>query len=57
MKSKFSKINFTLGLVDINGSVATLNPETRAWTVIYVGEFSIKEGLWCGMKVNDVYKN
>lgn len=55
MLSKFPKITFTLGLVDINGSVASYNVNTNVWTVIYVGEFNIKEGLWYGMKVGDTY--
>ena len=56
MLSKFPKIKFNLGLIDINGSVATYNMNTKKWTVIYVGEFKIKEGLWYGMKLNEVYK-
>ena len=57
MESKFPKIKFTLGLVDINGTVATLNPNTKSWIIVYVGEFNNGEGLWYGMKVNDVYKH
>ena len=46
MLSKFPKIKFNLGLVDINGSVATFNVNTKKWTVIYVGEF--KNGSFDG---------
>ena len=50
------RYNFTLGFVDINGSVATFDAGKKLWTVIYVGEFKIKEGTWYGLKVGDTYK-
>ena len=56
MLKNFPTINFKLGLVDINGSVAIYNLSTKIWTVEYVGEFDIKEGLWYGLKVGDTYK-
>jgi hypothetical protein len=56
MKKQFPKMSFTLGFVDINGSVATFNAEKKLWTVIYVGEFNIKEGTWYGLKVGSTYK-
>ena len=56
MSKIFPKIKNTLCLVDINGSVATYNICKKIWTVIYVGEFDIKEGLWYGLKKGDTYK-
>lgn len=56
MLKKFPKIKCTLGFVDINGSVATYDNHTKIWTVIYVGEFNLKEGTWYGLKVGDTYK-
>jgi hypothetical protein len=57
MLSKFPNIKFTLGLVDINGTVATYDIKTKTWTVIYIGEFHNKDGLWYGLKINEVYKD
>jgi len=45
-----------LALIDINGSVASYDIPKKTWTVIYVGEFNIEEGLWYGLKVGDTYK-
>ena len=56
MLRKFPEIKYTLGLVDINGSVATYDVSKKIWTIIYVGEFNIKEALWYNMKDGDVYK-
>ena len=56
MLTKFPNINFKLGLVDINGSVAIYNISKKIWTVEFVGEFNIKEGLWYGLKVGDTYE-
>ena len=57
MKRKFPNITYILGLVDINGSIATYNIYTKVWTVIYVGKFNITSGLWYGLKVGDIYKS
>ena len=56
MSKIFPKIKNTLCLVDINGSVATYNICKKTWTVVYVGEFIIKEGLWYGLKKGETYK-
>ena len=56
MLKNFPKIAYTLCLFDINGSVATYDICKKTWTVIYVGEFDIKEGLWYGLKKGDTYK-
>jgi hypothetical protein len=56
MSKKFAGMKFTLGLVDINGTVATYDSSKKYWRIIYVGEFNIKEALWHGMKVGDKYK-
>lgn len=56
MKKQFPKMTFTLGFVDINGSVATFDAKKKLWTVIYVGQFNIKEGTWYGLKVGATYK-
>jgi len=56
MLKKFPDIEYALGLVDINGSVAIYDICKKTWKVVYVGEFKIKEGLWYGLKVGDIYK-
>lgn len=56
MLKKFPNIKYTLGFVDINGSVATYDISKKIWTVIYVGAFNEKEGTWYGMKINNIYK-
>lgn len=56
MLIKFPNISYTLGFIDINGSVATYNIYIKTWTIIYVGEFNDKNGTWYGMKVGDTYK-
>jgi dynactin complex subunit len=56
MLKKLPNIRFILGLVDINGSVATFDDKTKIWTVIYVGEFKLKEGLWYGLQVGNIYQ-
>ena len=56
MSKIFPKIKNTLCLVDINGSVATYNICKKTWTVVYVGDFIIKEGLWYGLKKGETYK-
>ena len=56
MSKKFPQMTFILGLVDINGSVATYDICKQLWTIVFVGEFNIKEGLWYGLKVGSTYK-
>ena len=45
----------TLGLIDINGSLATLDIGTKTWIVKFVGEFQMKQGLWYGLKIGDTF--
>lgn len=57
MKKKFTSVNiFTLGLIDINGSLAAYDTATKLWTVKYIGSGNDKRGLWYGLKVGDIYK-
>jgi hypothetical protein len=57
IKRVFPDIKLTLGIVDINGTIATYNIHTKVWTVIYIGKHNITSGLWHGLVVGDVYKN
>jgi len=52
----FPNMKYVLGLVDINGSVASYNISKKIWSVIYVGEYKDERGLWFSMKVGDTYK-
>ena len=52
----FPEIKNTLCLIDINGTLATYDILTKTWTVIYIGEFNIAEGLWYGLKKGQKYK-
>lgn len=56
MLKYFPKMKYVLGFVDINGSVASYNVSKKLWTVIFVGEYKIKEGTWYNMKVGDTLK-
>ena len=56
MLQQFPEIKYTLGLMDINGYVATYEIHTKTWMIVYVGEFDIKEGLWYGLTVGNTYK-
>jgi hypothetical protein len=53
MARQFPAMRFTMGFVDINGSVATLDIASRRWTVIYVGEYNDPLGTWHGMGHGD----
>ena len=55
MKDKFKSMEKTLGLMDINGTMAFYSIKDRIWTVKYIGEFNDESGLWYGMKVGDTY--
>ncbi len=56
IKRMFPDIKLTLGIVDINGSIASYNMYTNVWTVIYIGKYNITSGIWYGLKVGDTYK-
>ena len=56
MLHKFPDKKIVMGLVDINGSVAIYDIPLKLWYVVYVGEFNLTEGLWYGLKADDVYK-
>ncbi len=56
MLKYFPKMKYVLGFVDINGSVASYDVSKKLWTVIFVGEYKIKEGSWFNMKVGDTLK-
>lgn len=57
MKKKFSEItSIKLGLIDINGSVAIYDINSKTWIVEYVGLENDKRGLWYGLKKGDIYK-
>ena len=56
MLHKFTDKKIVMGLVDINGSVAIYDIPLKLWYVVYVGEFNLTEGLWYGLKADDVYK-
>lgn len=55
MKKTFN-MKYTLGLMDINGTVAFFDIKTKIWKVEYLGEFNDKKGLWYGMSVGETYK-
>ena len=59
MTKKFPKIKFTLGLIDLNGYVATFDVITKIWTVIFIStETQLEEkAFWYGLKVGSTYKN
>jgi hypothetical protein len=57
IKRVFPDIKLTLGIVDINGTIATYNIHTKVWTVIYIGKYNLSSGLWHGLVVGDVNKN
>ena len=42
-------MNVRLGVVDMNGSVADYNPETKSWVLQYTGAGTDPKGLWYGM--------
>lgn len=44
---KFKHTTIILGLIDANGTVATYNPETQTWTIVY-GASNTPGGLWTG---------
>lgn len=39
-------VSITMRLIDVNGSVGELNPQTGEWSVIYVGRGTNPKGLW-----------
>jgi hypothetical protein len=57
IKRVFPDIKLTLGIVDINGTIATYNIHTKVWTVIYIGKYNLSSGLWHGLVIGDTYKN
>jgi hypothetical protein len=56
IKRMFPDIKLKLGIIDINGSIATYNMYTNVWTVIYIGKYNITSGLWYGLNVGETYK-
>ena len=52
---KICGVTCILALIDVNGSVASLNIVTGLWTVIYVGEGDNTLGLWYGLSINQTY--
>jgi len=46
MLKLFPTINFRLGVIDINGTVADYNPITQTWTKTYTGPGVNPLGLW-----------
>ena len=46
MSKKFKGKTFTLGLIDINGTVAEYNTTTKKWTKVYTGAGTNPLGLW-----------
>jgi hypothetical protein len=59
MVKKFPKIKFILGLIDLNGYVATFDIITKTWTVIFIstGIQLDEKAFWYGLKVGSTYKN
>ena len=53
---KFPTLSCILALIDINGTVASLNITTRIWTVIYLGTGTNTQGLWWGIALNGTYQ-
>jgi hypothetical protein len=46
MSKKFKGKTITLGLIDINGSVAEYNRKTNKWTLVFTGAGNNPLGLW-----------
>ena len=46
MSKKFKGKTFTLGLIDVNGTVAEYNTSTKIWTLVFTGAGTDPLGLW-----------
>lgn len=46
MSKKFKGQTITLGLIDINGTVAEYDPSTKKWTKVFTGTGTNPLGLW-----------